>query len=148
MPLLVPLTAACVAYVAQLNHLPVQLLDGLRVTEGGTVGATTPNRDEHGKIVSWDLGPFQINDKAWVARFTQDWHLSSATETRELLISNGCANALAAATVFRIYLDEAGGNIGLAVGLYNSHKPILAERYRQHFIAAYTAFQRRIKDQP
>jgi hypothetical protein len=135
--MLVPLTAACLAYVASLNGLPAPLLDGLRATEGGTVGAETPNRDQAGQVTSWDIGPFQVNDRAWLHHFTVAWHQSSDEATRTMLRDNGCANALAASVIMRGCLDEAGGNVGVAVGLYNSHTAPKADAYRRHFIAAF-----------
>jgi hypothetical protein len=133
---LVPLTFACLTYIAGLTQLPVDLLDGLRRVEGGQVGAVTANKAPDGHVTSWDIGPFQINDATWLKSVTLAWRQPSERETFALLRDNGCANALAAAAIFRSYLNEAHGNYGVAVGYYNSHTPLQAERYRYHFILA------------
>jgi hypothetical protein len=133
---LVPLTVACLTYVAGLYQLPVDLLDGLRRAEGGQVGAVTANKAQDGHITSWDIGPFQINDATWLKSVTVAWRQPSERTTFALLRDNGCANALAAAAIYRVYLTEAGGNYGVAVGYYNSHTPPQADRYRRHFILA------------
>jgi len=130
----VPLTQGCIDYVAGLYGLPVRALDGLLAAEGGRVGRVTPNTNG-----SQDIGPFQVNS-SWVHFFTSAWRRSSDAETTLLLRDNGCANALAAAAIFRIALDQAHGNVGAAVGYYNSpHNAALAARYRRHFLDAFRA---------
>ena len=138
---LVPLTAACIAFVAAHFGLAEDVLKGLRETEGSQVGAVTPNRDKTGRVTSHDIGPFQVNDAAHLDHFTVTWHQPSRKATFDLLRDNGCANALAAGEIFRGYLDEAGGNYGVAVGYYNSHKPEHAEAYRRHFLKAFKRLQ-------
>ncbi|HEV2651675.1 MAG TPA: lytic transglycosylase domain-containing protein [Rhizomicrobium sp.] len=134
---LVPLTVACISFVAVHFGISEDVLKGLRAAEGGQVGMVTQNRDKAGRVTSRDLGPFQVNDVAWLDHLTLAWHRPNRQATFELLRDNGCANALAAGAIFRGYLDEAGGNYGLAVGYYNSHSPEKAEIYRRHFIASF-----------
>lgn len=140
---LVPLTAACMAIVAAHYHLPVNLLEGLLATEDGRVGQVVANRDKAGHVTSVDIGPFQINDQAWLGRLTAAWRQPSPQATFALLRDNGCANALAGAAIFRGYLYEAKGNFGLAVGWYNSHRPAQAAAYRRRFLASF----RRVRGQ-
>jgi len=140
---LVPLTAACIAFVAAHFGILEDALNGLRAAEDGQVGAVTLNHDKAGRVTSRDIGPFQINDAAHLDHFTAAWHQPSRQATFALLRDNGCANALAAGEIFRTYLDEAGGNYGLAVGYYNNHKPELAEAYRRHFISTFKRLQAR-----
>ena len=128
----VPLTHSCITYVAGLYALPVPALDGLRAAEGGRVGKVTTNRNG-----SVDIGPFQVNS-TWVRYFKAAWNRSTDDETTRLLRDDGCANALAAAAIFRIALDQAHGDVGVAVGLYNSpNDPVQADTYRRHFIDAF-----------
>jgi hypothetical protein len=129
---LVPLTFACLAHVAGLYQLPVELLEGLRRVEGGQVGKVTANRDHAGHITSQDIGPFQINDATWLQSVTRAWRLPSPSAAFVLLRDNGCINALTAAAIFRLYVTEAGGDYGVAVGYYNSHTPQKAALYRRH----------------
>lgn len=131
---IVPLTAACLWMAANAYGIPVDVLKGLHAAENGAVGHVTPNRDKAGRIASVDIGPFQVNS-TWLESLTALWRRPTSKVTYELLRDNGCANALAAAWIFRGNLNDSGGNIGVAVGLYNApHNPAAAERYRRHFI--------------
>jgi hypothetical protein len=134
---LIPLTFACLSYVAQISSVRIDVLQGLAAIEGGQVGRVTANRDAGGRVLSLDIGPFQINDKAWLGYFTRAWRLPDERATYLLLRDNGCVNAFAAATVMRFALDEAHGDYGTAIGLYNSHRPDLANAYRRRFIALF-----------
>jgi len=127
--MLAALTAACIAHVAGIYAEPVTALDALLRIEGGQVG--TVSRDANGTA---DLGPYQVNT-SWVSFFAKAWH-RAPDETYYLIRDHGCANALAAGAVLRAALDEAHGNIGVAIGYYHSHTPERAATYRQHFIAA------------
>jgi len=133
---MVPLTFACLTYVAGLYQLPVELLEGLRRVEGGQVGAVTANKAPDGHVTSWDIGPFQINDATWLKSVTVAWRQPNEHATFALLRDNGCANALAAAAIFRSYLNEAQGDYGVAVGFYNSHTPRKAALYRRRVFEA------------
>lgn len=140
----VALTEGCVSFVANLYKVPPSALAGLRASEGGAVGRVSRNTDG-----SVDIGPFQVNSR-WVEYFRALWRRGSTEATAALLRDNGCANALAAAAIFRMALDQAHGDVGEAVGYYNSpHNSALAARYRRHFIDAYRAALRRGRlDQP
>ena len=126
--MLVPLTAACIAYVAGLYSEPVAALVTLRHIEGGQVGMVSHNTNG-----TYDLGPFQVND-TWIKTFATAWHRSPA-ETYELIRDHGCANALAGGAILRAAIDEAHGDIGVAIGWYASHTPAIAARYRRRFAA-------------
>jgi hypothetical protein len=139
----VPLTPGCISYVADLYDIPALALDGLRAAEGGAVGKVTVNANG-----SWDIGPFQVNS-SWVRYFKSVWRRASDAETMALLRDNGCANALAAAAIFRIVLDQAHGNVGEAVGYYNApHNAALAARYRRHFLDVFRAARSRLSSSP
>ena len=140
---LVPLTVGCMTFVAAHYGISVEALKGLRAAEGGRVGEVVANRDAKGKVTSRDIGPFQVNN-SWLDHLTAAWHKSDRKATFELLRDNGCANALAAGAIFKGYLDEAGGNYGVAVGWYNSHNPEKAAAYRRHFLSAFN----RLKSAP
>src|SRR5277367_6348109 len=113
MAALIPLTVACMTYVAAQTQLNATVLVGLRAVEGGQVGQVTANRNAAGEIMSRDIGPFQINDKSWVPYFTRIWRQPSERETFLLLRDNGCANALAASLIFRRLLDDSHGSYGV-----------------------------------
>ncbi len=135
---LVPLTLACMTYVAAHTDVTYKALRGLRETEHGQVGLVTRNVNKAGRVTSVDIGPFQINDVAWVPYFTKKWKQPSEAATFELLRDNGCANALAAGTVFHALLLETDGNYGKAVGLYNApNNQQLAQKYRERFLAVF-----------
>lgn len=127
--MLVPLTDACMDRVAAVYSEPVAALQTLRRIEGGQVGTVSHN--SNGTV---DLGPMQVNN-TWVRVFAKAWHRPE-DETYLLLRDHGCANALAGAAILRSAIDEAHGDIGVAIGFYNSHTPSLAARYRQRFVTA------------
>jgi hypothetical protein len=127
--MLVPLTAACLLHVAAYYSEPVEALQTLRRLEAGQVGTVSHNLNG-----TSDLGPMQVNE-IWVPFFAKSWH-KTRDETYLLLRDHGCVNALAAGAILRSAIDEAHGDIGIAVGYYNSHTPTIAARYRQHFVTA------------
>ena len=122
-------TLACILAAAQLQHVPSVLVMALLKTEGGSVGGWTTNQDG-----SHDLGPMQVNDRTWVPRIAKMQFRGNKEAAARELIYDGCYNVEVGTYIFSLYLGEAKGNYGEAVGYYNSHTPVFANNYRRRFL--------------
>ncbi len=122
-------TVACILHAAVIQNIPSVLIMGLLKTEGGVVGSWTTNTDG-----SHDLGPMQVNDRTWVARIADMQFSGDREQTARYLIYDGCYNVQVGAYIFGLYLEEAHGDYGVAVGYYNSHSPLQADLYRHRFL--------------
>jgi hypothetical protein len=122
---------ACMVATAAFYHLPPRVLPSIQVVEGGEPGTLSRNADG-----SADLGVMQVNTQ-WIPRFAAITGLSE-TEVRARLTNDPCFNIAAAGAIMRVYLDEAGGDLLSAVGLYHSHTPALASGYRAKVLGAAT----------
>ena len=122
---------ACMAAVAAFHHLPPRALPSIQQVEGGQVG--TVQRNANG---SEDLGLMQINT-LWIAPIA---HYTNQPEmaVRERLIKDGCYNIAAAGAILRIYLNEARGDLMLAIGYYHSHTPVRNQAYQTRVLNAAT----------
>lgn len=123
------LTAACLSTAATTYHVPEPVLYGLLAVEGGKVGETSPNHNK-----TFDMGPFQINS-VWIEPFRRYWKLPDDATAQTVLTNDGCANALAAAALLTLYLQETH-DLSTAIGHYHSKTPKRAEQYRARFEAA------------
>jgi hypothetical protein len=129
----VPLLA-CMASVAAFYHLPPRVLPSIQAVEGGAVGVVHVNTDG-----SQDLGVMQVNTR-WVTKLAAAIRVAP-DDARARLISDGCFNVTTAGAIMRIYLNEAHGNLMLAVGYYHSHTPTLNLDYQAKVLAsAYRLF--------
>jgi hypothetical protein len=122
---------ACMASVAAVYHLPPRVLPSIQVVEGGRPGLVHLNTDG-----SQDLGIMQVNTR-WVQPLAWQTGIAHAMAEQRLLI-DGCFNIAVAGAIMRIYLNEARGNLLLAVGYYNSHKPLVAQAHELRVLHAAT----------
>jgi hypothetical protein len=122
---------ACMASVAVVYHLPPRVLPSIQVVEGGRPGLVHVNTDG-----SQDLGVRQVNTR-WVQPLAGQTDVTPAVAERRLL-PDGCFSIAVAGAIMRIYLNEAHGNLLLAVGHYNSHSPVLAQAYQLRVLHAAT----------
>ena len=122
---------ACMAAVAAFHHLPPRALPSIQLVEGGQIG--TVQRNANG---SEDLGLMQINT-IWLAPIARYTH-QPETAVRERLINDGCYNIAAAGAILRIYLNEAHGDLMLAIGYYHSHTPVRNQAYQIRVLNAAT----------
>lgn len=127
-PMSIPLLA-CMATAAAFYHLPPRVLPSIQAVEGGYIGAVHADSDG-----SQDLGIMQVNTR-WLADLAQVARMSEG-EVRERLIYDGCFNIAAAAAILRAYLNEARGDLMLAVGYYHSHTPALNLEYQSKVLAS------------
>jgi hypothetical protein len=114
---------ACMALVAQVYALPPRVLPSIQGVEGGAPGLVHRNADG-----SEDLGIMQINT-IWIPALSRYTRLADA-EVRARLLARGCFNIAAAGLILRTYLDEAKGDLMVAVGYYHSHTPTLSLAYQ------------------
>lgn len=113
---------ACMVAVAAYYHLPPRVLPAIQAVEGGHVGSLHVNTDG-----SEDLGVMQVNTR-WVESLART--IGATPEaTRQRLIGDACFNIAASGVILRFYLNEARGDILLAVGDYHSHTPALRDDY-------------------
>lgn len=113
---------ACMVAVAAYYHLPPRVLPAIQAVEGGRVGSLHVNTDG-----SEDLGVMQVNTR-WVESLART--IGATPEaTRQRLIGDACFNIAASGVILRFYLNEARGDILLAVGDYHSHTPALRDDY-------------------
>jgi soluble lytic murein transglycosylase-like protein len=113
---------ACMIATANFYNLPPRVLPAIQVVEGGEVGATSRNKDG-----SEDLGVMQINT-IWIPTFARVTEMPAST-IRARLIDDPCFNIAAAGAILRTYLNEARGDLMLAIGYYHSHTPELRDGY-------------------
>lgn len=113
---------ACMVAVAAYYQLPPRVLPAIQAVEGGRVGMVRLNTDG-----SEDLGVMQINTR-WVAVLARTIG-DSPQATRERLIGDACFNIAASGIILRTYLNEANGDLMLAVGHYHSHTPARRDDY-------------------
>jgi hypothetical protein len=127
------LSLTCLFAAAAAYHLSPQglhALQAIRTVEGGQERQEVcANFDG-----SCDLGPFQVNDKAWVANLASRLR-ADRTVVRATLRDDGCWNAQVASWIFRQELDASAGNIDEAIGNYHSHWPVEHFRYRRKVAA-------------
>ena len=114
---------ACMALVASVYQLPPRVLPAIQAVEGGRPGLVSPNRNG-----SEDLGIMQVNT-LWLGPLSRYTGLPREA-VRERLLGDACFNIAAAGLILRGYLDEAKGDLMLAVGFYHSHTPARHEAYR------------------
>jgi hypothetical protein len=125
---------ACMATVAAYYHLPPRVLPSIHAVEGGAIGVVHKNSDG-----SQDLGIMQVNTR-WVTGLAQVAQIAPDA-VRFRLIQDGCFNIAAAGAIMRYYLNEAHGDLMLAIGYYHSHTPALNVAYQDRVLAsAYRLF--------
>ena len=113
---------ACMLTAATFYHLPPRVLPSIQAVEGGQVGLVHPNTNG-----TADLGVMQVNT-IWIQPLAQLTGMRpEAVEIR--LIDDPCFNIAAAAAIMRVYLNEAHGNLNMAVAYYHSHTPGLGDDY-------------------
>ena len=122
---------ACMAAVASFYNLPPRALPAIQHVEGGQIG--TVNRNTDG---SEDFGLMQVNSR-WIAPIARHTNQPEIV-VRQRLIDDGCFNIAAAGAILRTYLNEAKGDLMLAVGYYHSHTPARNEAYQAKVLASAT----------
>ncbi len=115
------------ALVAQIYSLPPRVLPAIQRTEGGRPGLVHANQNG-----TYDLGIMQINT-VWVPRLASYTSLPETTVSDRLL-HRPCFNIAAAGLIMRTYLDEAGGELMVAVGNYHSHTPLYHAAYQERVL--------------
>jgi hypothetical protein len=120
---------ACMASVAAFYHLPPRVLPSIQAVEGGAVGIVHVDADG-----SQDLGIMQVNTR-WVTKLAEVARITPEA-VRIRLIYDGCFNVAAAGAIMRTYLNEAGGDLMLAVGYYHSHTPAMNRDYQTKVLAS------------
>lgn len=90
----------CARRAAAAFRVPLAAVLILLDVEGGWVGAEQPNRSRTGEITSHDLGPMQINDRAWLKTF------EAVGITREQLRDDACVNIHAGAWIYARHLSD------------------------------------------
>ena len=120
---------ACMALVASVYHLPPRVLPAIHAVEGGVPGSVSHNLDG-----SDDLGVMQVNTR-WLLPLARVSRLP-ADEVRRRLVVEPCFNIAAAGLIMRAYLNEAHGNLMVAVGYYHSHTPALNLQYQSKVLAS------------
>jgi hypothetical protein len=123
---------ACMLAAATFYQLPPRVLPTIQAVEGGRVGSVQLNMNG-----SEDLGVMQVNTR-WVGILAHVTGTSSeATRTR--LIDDACFNIAASGAILRTYLNEAGGDLMLAVGYYHSPTSVHRLAYTQRVMLQATS---------
>ena len=110
------LTLHCLIAAAAAYQVSVPALQAIRTVEGGQERQEVCGNYDG----SCDLGPFQVNDKAWVGTLAAALGANRQV-VRATLRDDGCWNAQVASWILRQELDAAGGNQAEAIGNYHSH---------------------------
>lgn len=118
--------------VAQIYTLPPRVLPAIQRTEGGRPGLAHVNKNG-----TLDLGVMQINT-VWLPRLALYTSLPERT-VQERLLNRPCFNIAAAGLIMRIYLDETGGDLMVAVGNFHSHTPLHHAAYQQKVLQSAVA---------
>lgn len=130
---------SCMIAAAAFYHLPPRVLPSIHAVEGGKVGMENLNTNG-----TSDLGVMQINT-IWVEPLAKYARLSSDV-VHARLRDDACFNIAASAAIMRVYLNEAGGNLMLAIGYYHSHTPARSASYQQKVLdAAVNLFARPVE---
>ena len=114
---------ACMMTAAAFYGLPPKALPAIQRVEGGNLGTVSVNKDG-----SADLGVMQVNTR-WTRPLAQHTGMTPVA-VQQRLINDGCFNIHAAAAILRIYLNEARGDVMLAIGYYHSHTPERNQAYQ------------------
>jgi Transglycosylase SLT domain len=122
---------ACMVAAAAFYHLPPRVLPSIAAVEGGQPGLVRVNSND-----TADLGVMQINT-IWVQPIAHYVHLGYNV-VFDRLKNDSCFNIAAAATIMRVYLTEADGDLMVAIGYYHSHSPLLSSDYRRKVLMAAT----------
>lgn len=120
---------ACMALVASVYHLPPRVLPAIHAVEGGVPGSVSHDADG-----SEDLGVMQVNTQ-WLVPLARVSRLPTE-EVRRRLVVQPCFNIAAAGLIMRAYLNEAHGDLMVAVGYYHSHTPALSLQYQSEVLAS------------
>ena len=115
--------------VASLYGLPPRVLPAIQATEGGGVGMVSPNANG-----TEDFGVMQINT-IWIQPLARYTGLHPSV-IRSRLRDEACFNIAAAGVIYRHYLDQASGDVMVAIGNYHSHTPPRHHAYRLRVIAS------------
>ncbi len=120
------LTFTCLVAAAAVYHVSVPAMQAIRTVEGG--------QERQEVCGNWDgscdLGPFQVNDKAWVDTLANTLHADREV-VRSTLRDDGCWNAQVASWILKQELDQAHGDLPTAIGNYHSHLPVEHYAYEQ-----------------
>ena len=128
---------ACMALAASLYDLPPRVLPAIHGVEGGAPGLAHLNTDG-----TRDLGIMQINER-WIPPLVRYTGVPAA-RVRVRLLGSDCYNIVAAAWIYRTYLDEARGDMMTAIGWYHSHTAPLSRAYQGQVVrAAFRIFGQR-----
>lgn len=119
---------ACMLATARVYHLPPRVLPSIQAVEGGRPGALHVNTDG-----SADLGVMQINTR-WIQPIAGFLHWQPG-QVAARLTNDSCFNIAASGLILRTYLNEAHGDLMLAVGYYHSHTLPLSLVYRARVVA-------------
>jgi hypothetical protein len=128
MAFLIPLTMACVLTASQVQEVhPLAIVTILKV-EGGKVGSVSRNKDG-----SVDIGPMQINSKAWLPQIANMHFGGNQAAAFYALRDNGCYNVHIGSWILRQSINECGGDVFEGIGCYHSHTPKHKEKYKAKF---------------
>jgi soluble lytic murein transglycosylase-like protein len=112
---------------ATFYGLPPRVLPSIQAVEGGQIGTIHVNLDG-----SEDLGLMQINTR-WMQPLAQYTGMTPAM-VRDRLLADACFNIAAAAAILRSYLNEARGDLMLAIAYYHSHTPARGLDYQARVV--------------
>jgi len=96
-----PITAECFQRVSRDHNIPEFVLKSILDIENGRPGQKVPNKNKSGEVVSWDVGPAQINTIN-LKHLYQKYNLSPIH-----IRFDGCTNIEAAAVHLRERIDRS-----------------------------------------
>ena len=120
---------SCMLAAASFYHLPPRVLPSIQAVEGGRPALVEINTNG-----TADLGVMQINT-VWIGPLARFTHMARPAVVDRLL-HDPCFNIAASAAIMRVYLNEAHGNLMVAIGHYHSHAPALSAAYQEKVLAA------------
>ena len=112
----------CVVSASKVYNVPPSIILSIMSVEGGKVGMASKNTNK-----TYDLGPMQINDGAWMKEFNK------FGITRSQLQHDGCTNVISGTWILKKRLVEAEKkkrNIWYGVGRYHSPGKKKGQIYR------------------
>jgi soluble lytic murein transglycosylase-like protein len=113
------------------------VLPSIQAVEGGQIGTVHANLDG-----SEDLGLMQINTR-WMQPLAEYTGMTPAA-VRDRLLADACFNIAAAAAILRTYLNEARGDLLVAIAYYHSHTPALGLDYQARVLRSAEALFSRL----
>lgn len=119
---------ACIMSVSQYHGVPPAVVYAIRQQEGGQVGKISRNKNG-----SYDIGPMQINNRAWLDDLSERWGMPKS-QVEQIILHKECAN-IEAATWILAGRVRMTGDLWKGVAAYHSFTPKYSGPYLEKVVS-------------